>query len=639
MTSAPLILLAVGAFGTVSALLYLAFGMNGWIALAAAGIAFGVVQMTGARVVPRLPPEKPLTRSRFVAALAIGAAAADAWLLLMFVLVRTAEPIQSPWEFFAAEPFLLYGAATFALFLALPRLSSRAAAFSLGIHYCASYSVAAIVYRLGFGFDPFVHRAAEQALLTDGVIEPRGLLYAGQYAAVTALSHLTGLSIDLIDRWLVPALAFFSFPLVIPYGLYRGWGLDRPTARRMALLLLVIPYLFFVFTVPHNLVAVLFVWIIFLLPAASRDRELYLPLALVAAFAVLTHPLLGLPAALLVLFFAVWNQFRSIRAHAALGAIGIAVFALSVPVAFALWNALHGAPGFGSANPLAHLDRFFSLFTDPFRPDPPASFFWNALYAYPIATPPKIFIGALVTGLLMYRRSPHLSPYALFGLGTVGALFFIATIFTFKDIIASEQFEFALRLKEAMYLVSVPFLAVTVGRFLRTRIGRREIVRALVGLAVAVAATISWYVSYPQMNPKNQISGQGVGDQDIVAVRFIKAASRDTPHLVLSNQMTAAAALREFGFARYLATADGPALWYPLPTGSALYTYFLDMTQNGPRREVMEKAADFAGVRRAYFLTYQYWDGFEILNHKARAIADRWYQLHGGAIMVYEFQF
>ena len=71
----------------------------------------------------------------------------------------------------------------------------------------SALSVSAIVYVVGFGFDPFLHRAAEQALVDTGVVEPVRLLYSGQYTLTAALHHLTAWPIKLIDIWMVPIAA------------------------------------------------------------------------------------------------------------------------------------------------------------------------------------------------------------------------------------------------------------------------------------------------------------------------------------------------------------------------------------------------------------------------------------------------
>jgi hypothetical protein len=167
---------------------------------------------------------------------------------------------------------------------------------------------------------------------------------------------------------------------------------------------------------------------------------------------------------------------------------------------------------------------------------------------------------------------------------------------------------------------------------------RRPSLAPLLLVPVAIVATISLYFAYPQSNAKANLSGPSVSAADIEAVHAVDELAGDQPYFVLANQMTSAGALQEFGFARYLPTAGGgQTLWYPLPTGAALYDFYGRMTYGEPTIETMREAATFTGTRRGYFLTYRYWPGFEWLDERARGISDRWYPIGGGAIIVYEF--
>ncbi|MBI4262592.1 hypothetical protein HY624_03650 [Candidatus Uhrbacteria bacterium] len=62
--------------------------------------------------------------------------------------------------------------------------------------------------------------------------------------------------------------------------------------------------------------------------------------------------------------------------------------------------------------------------------------------------------------------------------------------------------------------------------------------------------------------------------------------------------------------------------FYPIPTGSPLYQYYLDMVYTSASRATMEQAMDLAKVNRAYFVLNRYWVNFSKIKKEASATAD-----------------
>jgi hypothetical protein len=85
--------------------------------------------------------------------------------------------------------------------------------------------VAAILYKLGFGFDAFVHRATEIWIQNHSFISPKTPYYIGQYSFVVWLSNLTKISIFYIDIYLVPVLAAITLPITITKTLKAAWAI------------------------------------------------------------------------------------------------------------------------------------------------------------------------------------------------------------------------------------------------------------------------------------------------------------------------------------------------------------------------------------------------------------------------------
>ena len=59
------------------------------------------------------------------------------------------------------------------------------------LHLLLTFSVANIIFPLGFGFDPFIHQATEKHILDFGFILPKKLYYIGQYVLVGFLSKIS----------------------------------------------------------------------------------------------------------------------------------------------------------------------------------------------------------------------------------------------------------------------------------------------------------------------------------------------------------------------------------------------------------------------------------------------------------------
>src|SRR3989338_1642892 len=137
------------------------------------------------------------------------------WLLF---LSQTTESIQSPWQVVPPKIFSLYFFASLILLVFLFRSHrTKLPLILIIIHTFFSTSVAAIIYRIGYGFDPFIHQATEKIIAQTGTISPKPLYYLGQYALIIFLNKLTLINFEFLDRWLVPVLYSLFLPLTIFY--------------------------------------------------------------------------------------------------------------------------------------------------------------------------------------------------------------------------------------------------------------------------------------------------------------------------------------------------------------------------------------------------------------------------------------
>lgn len=224
--------------------------------------------------------------------------------------------------------------------------------------------------------------------------------------------------------------------------------------------------------------------------------------------------------------------------------------------------------------------------------------------------------------------------------------FFLRSWVVFPDVHALEQGDYPLRLLKSGLLFILPFGMAGlyyVGTNLLNKIYTNSGLRRLTLLFFIISAgaiTISFYLSYPQWNPKVKFPGYNVSSADIAAVRWIQndAAPTGEDYIVLSNPITAAAALKEFSFAKYFKTNQDEVFYYSIPSGGVMYNFYTDMWTNGQKRSTMENAMDLARVKRSYFVLPNYWTRFNTIVAGAKKTADKWEEIDGGKIMVFVYE-
>ena len=190
--------------------------------------------------------------------------------------------------------FSLYGLAFFATIWTVDRLPARFVASILVFQGLLAGGLSFIIYQLGFGYDPFVHQAAERYLVSHGTLAPASILYAGHYGLIVFLARLTSIDPALIDRALIPLLSPLALLWAGSRALYT-WT-EKPLRRLSLVALWLVPFLPLTFTVPHNLTYLILVVMVLLLPTLIQKQGAWLG---VSPVALTIHPLLELIATLL----------------------------------------------------------------------------------------------------------------------------------------------------------------------------------------------------------------------------------------------------------------------------------------------------------------------------------------------------
>ena len=536
--------------------------------------------------------------------------------------VHITEPVRSLW--LVLDPFSLVaiGIASMCTLAILGRQQSAYLGVILlgGILFSAT-AIAASLYGLGYGFDPFLHRATVAHIAEHGTITPKPLYYIGQYALELIGVKLFSLPLFTLDVFLAPILA--SFGIVTTLAL-RQSSLKAPSFMLASLLFL--PLAAFIQTTPQALAFIFTAWALFTYP-----RPIIVP-AIFAVAAVITHPLAGIGAMVYVVLLALDNLPNRYRSLSLASLITVTLCAsISIPIAFTLQAKLaHLTLKFSPEN----LINIWQLPIDTFLRTQYNA--WGDIAYLFIGNAFLIVLVLAIIGLIVTPKGKH----GWYVPGLVALAMFMNFIivslgFNFTFLIAYERLDFALRLLTLTTLFLLPYVAVLLSLiWSKLKTSPTGLRLGFVTLLSIIFIT-NVYGAYPRHDNYARSAGFNVGPSDFETVIAIDGNAANQNYIVLSDQALAAAAIDKFGFKQYY---HGDIFFYPIPTGGPMYQHFLTMVEEQPTRETMTEAMDLAGVNTAYFAVHDYWWQSETIIENAKAIADDWFAVGDGAVTVFLFQ-
>lgn len=554
----------------------------------------------------------------------------------------TTDAIRSPWLILSPKFFLFFALSSASLVLFL-RSTKRTlgALFTIFIHSLLMLSIALIVYKLGYGFDPFIHRAAESYVANLGEITPKTPYYIGQYALVVFLHKISLLPLDWIDKLLVPLIEALWLPPLIFLLLRQGLNLKLPLAQLGAIFFLIIPFPDLIATTPQTLAN--FYALQFILWGAwaitGNSISLAVPL-LFAAAALITHPLIGIPimiAAILMILIhysppSPW--LKVLQATAITLVIILAILALPAVSLFyaASKNTALSIPSL--QNILAHWPPISPL-PKP-RPGFPFHIGWAMLYYYDYFLPYLYLIISGLGGYLLFKNFRKL----VIGSVVVFIIFWfnillLKTAVVFPQVINYEQNQYPDRLAQFSFYLFLPLFLVGLYHTYNFFAERHRLTAAaLMGALI----TISLYLSYPRVDPFAFSRTFNVSAADVEAVEKIAELAGSADYVVLSNQILAAAAVEKFGFKKYYPTPKGLLFYYSLPTGGELYDYYQKMVYESPSRETALAVMRLTGASEVYLAINDYWNSFKQTAPLAKKTANQWWGVAGGRVLIFRYR-
>lgn len=548
-------------------------------------------------------------------------------------LAMSSNSLISPWQVIALRFFLFYFLALFSLFLALINKSKKIRiiySIFLIVFYFLSFSVCLIVYHLGYGFDPFIHQASLEFIAEHGQISPKTPYYLGHYSLVIVLHKLLGISISLINKILVPLLAAISLPLLF-LGFLKKFSLkdDRKNNIITSLAIMLLGFSCFIVSTPQNLSYIfLIASIIFLLKEKSLILGMLFTLATIAI-----HPLAGLPA-LILLCFVFHEKYRKRIKNRVLNKLSsffLWTFALfSIPLSLFIAN--------GKSISLLNVKEFLasnlSIFFN-FSASNKADVFLNFSYFLKQALPLIILI-AIVTSIIFFfkkykdkkdKEKVFIFKSLLLTSISLTLTYFFVSLINFQDLIVYEQSDYAKRILITISILALPFLLIALNYFIEKINKQNNFTKIVFFIFLSISLTSSLYLSYPRIDKYDNTRGYSTSIKDLEAVRSIEKQSKAS-YFVLANQQVSAAALKVFGFERYLKVNNKELYFYPIPTGGKLYQYYLSAVYDSPSKELMLDAMNFVKTKESYLIINKYWNQSARLINEAKLEADSFWEIN-----------
>jgi hypothetical protein len=551
--------------------------------------------------------------------------------VLFLIKNRTDASLTSPWQVAPAAFFIIYLLATGYLIWIITTKKSGTC-WLLPIHYFLSFSVLWIIFKIGFGYDPFIHQATVGLIDKQGIVFPKTPYYLGQYSLILLTHKLFFIPIAWADKLLVPALAALTLPPAIYLFLKKRFSSPLATVNcQLSIIsLLILPFSIFILTVPQNLAYLFLLLAIFFSLFATCQAEIALSFLLAGA-AIAVHPIAGIPA----LFFAIaiwagqspWRKFIFLDRKIFFILIA-AINSLALPILFYFTT---------KNNPTGGADTASSAWTWPnFIFPRQENIRLNLIYFF--LSNQTIFLSILAVTVLIaiwFWRKKHrrLLLAALFFFSLVAAYFLVSRL-NFSDLISYERGDYAQRILIDAFLFLVPAITLLFYRLAELIIDGETAVEYVWLAFIVILITISLYGSYPRIDNYYNSHSFSTGTDDLAAVEWIDQDSGGRPYIVLANQQVSVGALWLFGFNHYY---KNDIFYYPIPTGGPLYQYYLKMVYEMPDRATAFKAADLAGVKLAYFVINKYWTDSDKLIERSKIDCDYFNAIDNGNIYIFKY--
>jgi len=604
---------------------------------------------------------------------------------LFLINAHTDAALTSPWQVVSAKFFIFYLLATAYLFWLILK-KTKCATYLIAAHYFLSFSVLWIVFKIGYGYDPFIHQATVKLIDANGFVLPKTPYYLGQYSLILIAHKLFFIPIVWADKLLVPLLAALTIPAAIYLFLKKFFKNSAFSIQHLALLiLLILPFSVFTLTVPQNLAYLFLLLAIFFALFAATNAEIILSFLLALA-ALAVHPVAGIPALLFVLAILINHGSKNLFCKPAKNSndeicldkprakvLRIKTVNLNEKKKFKF-----SLQGFGEFIASKNIFYFFiyllaaaalpflfylsgqnssgaadnsatGSFTLPGIIFPREQNIWlNFIYFFHGNEWLILILLAILSAYLIHRWRHKFPQFIILGSMAAALLiaYFITRQLNFSFLISYERDDYANRILIDAFIFIIPVLAVLARKIIALILSTKAIVKYSWLALLAILIAISFYGAYPRLDNYYNSRSFSTGADDLAAVNWIAQDSSSTPYVVLADQQVSVGALWTFGFSHYfnspLLSKEGfgggsEIYFYPIPTGGPLYQIYLHMVYQKPNRTTALQAADLTGAKTVYFVINKYWTSFDKIVEQAKIDADSFQSIDHGNIYIFKY--
>ncbi|MCC6639013.1 hypothetical protein IT409_00460 [Candidatus Falkowbacteria bacterium] len=475
-----------------------------------------------------------------------------------------------------------------------------------------------LVYRLGFGFDGFIHRASEQLLQSTGTIFPAPLYYIGHYTFTILVSTLTNISVITLDK-ILPLVLYALIPLTA-YAVY-----NSKKSAFFTLILLTLPLSLFVNPTPQATSLVLSIIHLILLSLHAKDKSVSLvTIIMLIGTIVAIHPLSGIML-LVPTFFAVIGFGHNKSAQLSLAALASILF----PLAFIV------ASNF-SPNAVVIDFNFANLLRLPHPFISNGNFVLDLIYV--IGNAIYTAVPFALIGIIYFafsRRHAHLAPASAALITTTLGWVIMTVGLKFTTLAPSEVFVYTDRVRDIALMLSVFVIYQALVELFESQ--RHDVfpLKALLTLSFPLLVTSSLYLSFPRFDTYEDSNFKNMTRDDVAVVHAIKERAHAS-YVTLTHQMTSIAALREFGFDNNVTLSNGRRVFlYPLPTGDVLHNEFTTLLDTQDVAQKIKDIKTLTNVNEIFVALPRSWTNFDAIQQKLSTHAQESFEV--GAIVVWLF--
>ncbi|MEA2065175.1 MAG: hypothetical protein U9O66_02665, partial [Patescibacteria group bacterium] len=535
---------------------------------------------------------------------------------LIFILFKylfifqTTISIRSPWQLIPNEFFIFYFLATLILLIICWKSKTKKPLILISAHFFLNVSVALIIYPIGYGFDQFIHQATEKVIVEYGAIYPKPLYYLGQYSLVVFLSKIFSVNYVWIDKLLVPIMFALFLPTVIYNSFRKAFNFDKNISLILTLFFLILPFGSFIVSTPQNLANIFVLIIIFAaLPYLTGITKSFLPLIILCLAVLSIHPIAGIATSIFLFLIFLLKLPRgnmpNLRKRKTALILFLTFSSIIFPAIF-LINSKFANLSIKSSLPkieevFLFLYKLKFYFVNNFNP------IFDFAYFYKYNFYLLIFFPTVIIALVYSKKIKYFTVY-FFTFFILLLNFLILNFFLkFEFLINYEKSDYTQRVGQIAFYFLIPILFFGVGQFLKKIKKQKFLLKIFFLIFACSLVTVSFYLSYPRADDYETSHSFNISNADIAAARWIENDARGENFIVLANQQVSAAAIREFGFKKYY----GNQFYYPIPTSSPLYQYYLKMVNDAPKKEYAKEAMQNIDVQTGYFVINKYWWRFQ----------------------------